>query len=194
MSNEMSRWWTWVVLLLALYIVAPPIVSAQAGSPDTGELAVFGGGTFGMGSHPAVGGSAGKAFSRYAMMVIDAAYQPLGQNALQSSISPSTVRDSHLWDFDFNIHIRVPVNDRWEPYGIAGVGFLWNHASQNLAAPEGNTLAHNLDHFSGSFVTGGGLRYYVRENWGIQPEVKVIVSTRVFTRVSVGVFYDISGF
>ena len=38
---------------------------------------------------------------------------------------------------------------------------------------------------------GGGVRYYVRPNWGIRSECKVTVSSRVFTRVSFGVFYTL---
>jgi opacity protein-like surface antigen len=41
------------------------------------------------------------------------------------------------------------------------------------------------------FSMGGGVRYYVADNWGIRPEVRVFISRRNFTRVSVGVFYDI---
>jgi len=41
------------------------------------------------------------------------------------------------------------------------------------------------------FSTGGGVRYYVADNWGIWPEVRVFISGRNFTRISVGVFYDI---
>ena len=41
------------------------------------------------------------------------------------------------------------------------------------------------------FRTGGGVRYYVKNNWGIRPEVRVFISSRTLTRISVGVFYHI---
>ena len=100
----------------------------------------------------------------------------------------------HLWDFDFSLHIRVPVRERWEPYGIAGVGFLWNHVNQNGLGPQNNNVIYHLDQFNGSFVTGGGLRYYLGENWGVRPQLKVIVSTRIYTQLSIGLFYNSNSF
>ncbi|MCX6630180.1 MAG: hypothetical protein NTW28_21390, partial [Candidatus Solibacter sp.] len=49
-------------------------------------------------------------------------------------------------------------------------------------------VSHYSD-FDFGFHTGAGLRYYVRENWGIRPELKVIVSKQTYTRLSVGIFY-----
>lgn len=47
----------------------------------------------------------------------------------------------------------------------------------------------DMQDFKGEFQTGAGLRYYVGDKWGIRPELKVIISSRTFTAVSMGVFY-----
>ncbi len=191
MSNESTGWRAWGILLAAVCTFAPATVFAQPGSTGVGEVAGFGGGSFGIGSQPVVGGSSGVAFSRYGMALIEASYQPLGHRTLQGWPDASAVRGSYLWDFNFSLHIRVPVKNRWEPYGIAGAGFLWNHVNRNATGPDGNAVVYHLDQFNGSFHTGGGLRYYIGENWGIRPEVKVIVSRQTYVRLSFGVFYTV---
>ena len=194
MSNEIFGWRACQVFLVAICTLVPANLAAQSGDADMGEVAVLGGASFGTGAHPLIGGSTGLSFSKYVIGVIEGSYQPLGQHTLQSWPAQSTVRDSHLWDFDFSLHIRVPVRERWEPYGIAGVGFLWNHVNQNGLGPQNNNVIYHLDQFNGSFVTGGGLRYYLGENWGVRPQLKVIVSTRIYTQLSIGLFYNSNSF
>jgi len=194
MSNDILGWRAWGVLLVAFYMFAPANADAQPGTADMGEVSLLGGGSFGGGAHPAIGGSSGISFSKYVIGLIEASYQPLGQHTLQSWPTPSSVRDSHLWDFDLSLHIRFPIKDRWEPYGIVGVGFLWDHVNQNSIGPSNNPVVYHWDQFNPSFVTGGGLRYYLREDWGIRPQMKVVVSTRIYTQLSIGIFYNSNSF
>ena len=52
-------------------MIVPAILHAQSGTADTGEVAVYGGGTFGSGAHPLIGGSAGVSFSQHLIGLIE---------------------------------------------------------------------------------------------------------------------------
>jgi hypothetical protein len=175
-------------LLLSLYGLAPTALSAQPGATDVGEVSGFGGGSFGLGTHPVVGAASGYAFSRYAMGLLEVSYTALQNDTLRHRDPGMTPQDSHLFDFNFGFHIRVPVRDRWAPYGIVAGGILFD-SFQAVTGPQGALL--KIDDFKFGFHTGGGVRYYIREDWGIRPEFRVIISTRKYTRFSVGVFYNL---
>jgi hypothetical protein len=184
--------WPAARIMTALLLAVPGLM-AQAEDADRGELSVFTGGTFGAGSHGAVGGSAGAAITRYGMLLLEGAYMPLGDHTIQPWPAESTVQRSHLWDIALDTHIRIPVKERWEPYAILGTGILWNTVEQGTVNQQGAATIHKFDQFNGAFHTGGGVRFFIGKNWGIRPEVKAIVTRQTYTRVSVGIFYVTSG-
>ena len=177
------------VFLAAAWTLAIPSATAQSGDSESGEIAAFAGVGFTGASHAAFGGSAGMYFSRHGMALLEASFMPMGTTTIQPWPAPATVRSSHLYDFAVDFHIRVPVRERWEPYAIVGAAVLWNTVSQNSADSNGVAVVHHYDQFNGALHTGGGLRYFVAKNWGIRPEVKVIVSKSIYTRISMGIFY-----
>lgn len=182
------------ILLVAAWALMPPGAQAQSGDSDQGEVSgragvVFGGGASGTGTHAMVAGAAGTAFSRYGIALLETSFMPLGQHTIQGWPAPSTVDRSYLLDFGVDFHIRVPINNRLAPYAIAGTGLLWNMVRQHAVDSNGATVVKHYDQFNGALHTGGGFRYYLGENWGIRPEVKVIVSKQVYTSVSFGIFY-----
>ena len=67
------------------------VASAQAGGLEQGELAVFGGAGMGAGTHGAVGGSAGLAFSRYGMGLFEFSFMPMGNHTIQPWPAPSAL-------------------------------------------------------------------------------------------------------
>ncbi len=176
------------ILLALICAFAPVRLVAQADETDVGEVAAFGGGSFGAGTHPFVGGSMGYAFSRHGMALLEAGYTPMGSEILWRRPDVRSPQNSYLLDCGLSFHIRIPVRERWAPYGILGGGLAFN-SFRAIAGPQGALIG--IEDFKGEFHTGAGLRYYIREYWGIRPEFKVIVSTRVFTRLSVGVFYTL---
>jgi hypothetical protein len=185
--------WMLAGMLLAFCLAARP-VSAQSGDTDAGEIAgrvgaAFGGGSPGMGTQISTGGSSGVAFSRYGMAFIDIGFMPLGQHTIQGWPDRASVNRSYLLDFGVDFHIRVPVRHNLAPYAIAGTGLMWNMVRENATAPSGGPVVNHWNQFNGALHTGGGVRYYVNEKWGIRPEVKVIVSKQIYTSFSVGVFY-----
>ncbi len=191
----------WRILIFACWMfVSPALMPAQSydreGEGD-GEVAFFGGGAFGLGgAHAAVGGSSGVTFSRYAIGVIEAAFSPLGDETLRHRTGPR-VESSRLFDFNFSVHVQVPVRRRWVPYGILGGGMLFDaFRAVPTGAPPGEpghtqppAVAFAVEEFNYAFHTGGGVRYHIREDWGIRPEFRVIVSNRTYTRFTIGFFY-----
>jgi hypothetical protein len=185
--------------MLFCFLALPALSSAQVRDTDFGEVAAFGGGVFGLGTHGAVGASSGVAFSKYGIGLIEAAFSPLGDQTVRHRTGAQP-QSSKLFDFNFSAHIRVPVKRRWEPYGILGAGLLWDKfkvvpvavplTEPGVIPPVQAVVA--VDEFNFGFHTGGGVRYYVREEWGIRPEFKVIVSNRTYTRFTVGIFYNLS--
>ena len=179
-------------LLVAMCLLLPSEAAGQSAETDVGEVAISGGGIAGLGTHPAAAGSTGLALGRYGMLLIETGYSPLGTRTLRPMPSAPSIDASHLYDFDLAVHIRVPVRDRWAPYGILGGGLLWNTFTQNAAGPQGQLIRSSSSTLDFGFETGGGLRYYIRDNWGIRPELKVVVSRQTYTRFSIGVFYVFS--
>ena len=180
---------TAAILLAVVWAACMPTASAQSGETDVGELSGYGGGLFGVGTRFAAGGSAGIALSRYSMVLIDTSYMSLGRHTIQSWPAQSAVRRSNVLDFGVDFHIRIPVRDRWAPYAILGTGLLWNMVQADAADANGAPLVRGYDQFNAALHTGGGVRYYIGRNWGIRPEVKVIVSKQTYTMVTLGLFW-----
>ncbi len=177
-------------LAVALWLLAPAAMLAQSGDADMGEVGFFGGGSFGLGTHPVIGGNSGMAFSRYGMGFIEASYMPAGKHTLRSQPDKESPQDSRLFDFNFSLHIRFPVRERWAPYGIVGAGLILNQY-RAVITPKGALVS--IDDFNFGFHTGAGFRYYIGENWGVRPEFRLIVSNHLYTRLSAGFFYTLPG-
>jgi hypothetical protein len=173
--------------LFAIFVICacllPTTVYGQTES-DNGEVAALGGVTLGAGTQPAVIASAGIGFSKYGMGMFSIGFSPLGQSTIQPWPAHVTVDRSLLYDFGADFHLRIPVGERWAPYGIAGAGLLWNTIRQNTAAG-----GRHFDQFNGALHTGAGVRFYVNKSWGIRPEVKVVVSKQIYTQLMFGFFY-----
>ncbi len=176
------------MVLIVSWGLAPPAASAQAGEADAGEIAALGGTTFVHGVQPAASGSAGVAFSRYGMALFETTFMPLGQSTIQSWPPRSTVDRSYVYNFGVNFHIRIPVTPRWAPYAIVGGGLLWNTVRQHTFDAQGAPLVVRFDQLNGCLNTGAGVRYYVRPNWGIRSEMKVVISKQIYPQMLMGIF------
>lgn len=190
MSSRKCAWPVLGILLVATWVVTPPTAFAQSSDTEVGEVSAYGGGIFGIGTHPLVGGGAGIAFSRYGMFLLDTSFMSLGNNTIQPWPPKATVRRSYQFDFGTDFHIRIPIKENWAPYAIAGVGLLWDMVRQETFDAHGLAVVNHYNQFNGALHTGAGLRYYIRHDWGIRPEFKVIVSKQTYYRMSVGIFYS----
>jgi len=191
MFTYQFRWRAPEIVLSTALAFLPAVASAQRPEGDSGEISAIGGiaGGSGLGVQPTVAGSAGYAFSKWGMALFDTSFIPMGNHTIQSWPAPADVRRSWTLDFGMDIHIRIPVKARWEPYGIAGAGCLWNSLRANAVDLNGLAVERHFSQVNGALHTGGGFRYYVRESWGIRSEVKVIVSKQIYTQMLMGVFY-----
>ena len=193
-----AREMNWKLLIIACWMVVSPALMGAELYDEEGEVSAFGGGAFGLGgTHAAVGASSGTALSRWALAVVEAAFSPLGDQTLRRRTGPR-VEESRLFDLNFSVHIQAPVRRRWAPYGIVGGGVLFDsfRAVPVAAPPDENGLPQTsvalaVNEFNFGFHTGGGVRYYIGEDWGIRPEFKVIVSNRTYTRFTIGFFYKL---
>jgi len=182
--------------LRSLYIVgivfaSVAVLQAQE-HVETSELSTYVGAGIGSGGTNAwVGGSTGVSTSKYFMALIDTSFLPLGTRTLRTGLVGT--RTSHLYDFNFNGEILIPLHYRVRPYALLGAGILWN--TYQIAALNPNGVAY----FSGQsdvkfdFQTGGGVRIFAREDFGFRGEYRFTASTRNFNRVLVGVFYQFGG-
>jgi len=177
--------------MLAVFMPALPGAFAQSGETDVGEMSVSGGFLTGAGTQGSLTGGSGIALSRYGMLLFDTTFLPLGHNSIQFWPAPSTVKTSYAFDFAMDVHVRIPVKEHWEPYAILGTGLIWNVVHQQAVDPRGIAVTSRWDQFNGAFHTGGGLRYFLGSNWGVRPEVKVIISKQTYTCVSFGIFYQV---
>jgi opacity protein-like surface antigen len=182
-----------IIGLGILGLVVNSAALAQPGAPEEGEISAYGGIAAGsLGTHAAMGGNFGRAFSRYCIALIDTSYTPLGGRTLLTYPGVVTAR-SRLYDFNFSMHIRVPVQEKWAPYAIAGGGFLFNTYEKLVTHASGATAFEGKSHGAFGFETGVGARYYITEEWGVRSEARYTISNHNFVRVLGGVFYQFSG-
>jgi len=166
---------------------------AQPGAIDAGEFAAYTGAAFGqIATHAIVGGSSGISFSRYGSVHVETSYVPLGGETLRIYPGITTAR-SALYDFNFAVHIRIPVKERWAPYAILGTALLYNPYSIVTVPSNPPVYLSGQSDTKFGFETGGGLRYYVRRDWGVQGEYRYTISSQNFSRMLVGVFYQFDG-
>ena len=176
-------------IVTAVCWLTPLALQAQAGDSEAGEVAALGGLSAGGGLHPVVSASTGLAFSRHGMGLISVSFIPLGNSTIQDWPARSSIQRSYLYDFGADFHVRIPIGERLSPYAIAGAGVLWNTVRANTFNALGIPIVRGYDQINGGLHTGGGVRYYINKDWGIRPEVKVIVSKHTYVQLMFGFFY-----
>jgi hypothetical protein len=165
---------------------------AHASSDGDGELSAMTGAAAGsMGAHPVVGGSAGVPLSRYAMVLAETSIIPLGDRTLLP-VGPFKVKGSDLFDFNIALRVRIPIK-RWEPYALLGTAVLMNSYLAAAESASGPTRYMGQRHSKFGLETGAGCSYYIQDNWGIRMEYRYTSSSNNFSRILVGVFYQIQG-
>src|SRR5215813_9067101 len=97
--RTMKRNWR-LVSMIGLTLI-PTLLRAQPSDPiQTSEVSTYTGASIGRGgAHAWVGGSTGVSPSKFFMGVIDASFQPLGDNTLRTGLFGTTT--SRLYDFNF---------------------------------------------------------------------------------------------
>jgi opacity protein-like surface antigen len=173
-------------------LLAASCLSAQSGGTDLGEVGAYGGGSFGStGNHAAVGGNIGLALTRYALLLLDTTYAPLGDRTLVHRPGVQA-RSSHLYDFNIGVNVRVPVRQQWEPYAVLAPALLCNRYHVETVQPNGTLTYRGRNDWKFGFEIGGGLRHFLTPNWGIRGEYRYVFAAQNFSRITGGVFYQFS--
>ena len=78
-------------------------------------------------------------------------------------------RNNNALSVDANVHYLFPLRNysRIAPYILGGLGVIDSSAGLNL---------------------GGGLRWKVGSDWGIRPEVKILIKGDTAARISIGIY------
>jgi opacity protein-like surface antigen len=183
-----------VLIIVIGLLTCVPVLLAQTGEPlqETGEVSAYAGvGFSGLGTHPWVGGSTGISPSKYAVALIDVSFMPLNSETLRHNLADVTT--SRLYDFNFTVHVQIPIHHRVTPYGLAGAALLYNTYLIPAVRPGGFAYIAGRSDVKFGFETGGGARYFVGKEWGLRGEYRYTVSTHNFSRILGGVFYQFDG-
>lgn len=131
-----------IILSIVLSLCAPALWAGDLSGKAEGS--VFAGGlkVNNGGNHGIYGGSIGFGISRKATIYGEFSHSPLNAGA-------------DLVDFHGGVKYSLTSRDKWEPYVLVGAGV--------------NRVAGNSDF---GLHVGGGTRYYVGSNWGVQPEIR----------------------
>ena len=181
----------WILPSVLAAIVACGALSPEAFAQETGRIEASGivGLVSGIGTHSLVGGSVAAAARNRILVIGELSYIPLGSD----SVDILGVRsDFSARAISFNIggQYQLRGSGKTTPYVGAGVGFLHSSSSSSVT-----TNFQGFDFTGGSSDTnayisvGGGARYYVKEQWGLRPELMIFAGHQTFARASVGVFY-----
>ena len=164
------------------------------GAASIGGISLSNGG----GNHVHLGSVFGTAVRDRLFVFGELGYAPLTGKTTTTVVDGSPVRISasaRLVDFGGGLQVILTSGEKFETYVIGAVG-----AGRMSASGSSHVPGTNLDVSISSSDTkarlggGAGLRYYVSENWGIRPELRV---DRYFGdqgstafRYTVGVFYQ----
>jgi hypothetical protein len=144
----------------------------------------------GIGTHGALGGSAGAALNERVFAFGEFLYIPLGSSTV-TVLGVNRNVSARAFNFDGGLQYQFRKYGSMVPYGNLGLGFLHSAASTS------NTFSFQGFNFStggssNDFYAnlGGGVRYYVTEQWGFRPELTIFAGSNTFVRIGVGVFYE----
>jgi len=176
------------------YLVVSSALNAQGYYyDDVGEVNTYAGVGLGqIGTHGWVGASSGAQFAKYFRGYIDSSYLPLGGRPLRAY--DGVVNTSRLYDINFTLKVQIPTRHRFTPYGLASSALLLNTYSALRVYPDGTAQYHGYTDSRFGFEVGGGVRYYFGDDWGGMGEYRYTFSTRNFSRVGTGVFYEFHGY
>jgi hypothetical protein len=187
--SERDRRFLWVVLRFAAAAsIAVTSLWAQQGESDVGEASVSTGLAFGAtGTKVLVSGAVGISLDRYVVLMVGGTYIPMGDDTFVP-VSGLVAHASGLYDFTIDLQFRIPLRSKWEPYGIIAPALLYNHYQRLRIHPNGTAYYFGVGDVRGGAEVGGGVRYYLREYWGLKGEFRATISSRNFGSLSVGVF------
>lgn len=144
----------------------------------------------GIGTHVAVGGSAGAALNERVLVFGEFLYIPLGSSTT-TVLGVNRGVSARAYNFDGGLQYQFRKYGSLVPYAGVGMGLL--HSSASIS----NSFSFQGFNFSTGGTSndfyvnlGGGARYYVTEQWGFRPEFTIFAGPNTFVRIGAGVFYQ----
>ena len=172
-------------VMIAL-VVAMSVASYGQGPMEvTGNAGVVGG----IGSHASLGGSIGAPLTDRLILSGDFFYIPMGSNSVTVGTA-TTSSSASAFNFNGNLQYQFAPTHSVVPYAGAGIGFLRSSAEVSTNNPLPNTIRVSASSTDAYFNFGGGLRYYVKPNWGFRPEFMFFAGSNTFVRFAGGIFYQ----
>jgi len=144
----------------------------------------------GIGTHGAFGGSVGAALNEHVLVFGEFLYIPLGSSTV-SVLGVNRNVSARAFNFDGGLQYQFRKYGSMVPYAGVGLGLLHSAASiSNSFSFQG--LNFSTGGSSNDFYAnlGGGVRYYVTEQWGVRPEFTIFAGSNTFVRIGAGVFYE----
>ena len=152
----------------------------------TGNAGVVGG----IGSHASLGGSIAAPLTDRLILSGDLFYIPMGSSSV--TVGTATTNSSaSAFNFNGNLQYQFTQTHSVLPYAGAGIGFLRTSAEVSTNNPLPNTIRVKASSTDAYFNFGGGLRYYVKSNWGFRPETTCFSPVPTpSVRFAGGIFYQ----
>src|SRR5215831_4924748 len=144
----------------------------------------------GIGTHGAFGGSVGAALNERVLVFGEFLYIPLGSSTV-TILGVNRSVSARAYNFDGGLQYQFRKYGSMVPYAGVGLGLLHSAASiSNSFSFQG--LNFSTGGSSNDFYAnlGGGVRYYVTEQWGVRPESTIFAGPNSFVRIGAGVFYQ----
>jgi hypothetical protein len=144
----------------------------------------------GIGTHVAVGGSVAGALNERVLVYGEFLYIPLGSSTV-NILGVNRDVSARAFNLDGGLQYQFRKYGSMVPYAGVGLGLLHSSASiPNNFSFQG--LNFSTGGSSNDFYVnlGGGVRYYVTEQWGVRPEFTIFAGPNTFVRIGAGVFYQ----
>lgn len=177
----------WLLAAILAGMPGAATLDAQDNALTRGEseVTVFAGLADGEGTF---GGAFGKAVTDRIFVLGEMSYIAGGSSSSISSVGQYEASANALnfnGTLQYNFTNVFKDKSKFVPYAAAGLGI-----TRVSASASGPGFSSSASDSSFLFNFGGGLRYYVKPNWGLRPELMVFAGNGSYARFAIGLFYQ----
>jgi hypothetical protein len=146
----------------------------------------------GIGTHASFAGSVGTALTDRIFVLGELGYVPLGGASVGTSGTGGGISidaGGKVFTFMGGVQYQFKEKNAFVPYAGLGLGLVhYSFSSSQTVSGQTTTIDASSSNFYVNF--GGGGRYYMKDRWGIKPELMIFAGDDSFFRFSVGLFYQ----
>lgn len=148
-----------VVCILFLLICGTGLAGDRGLAEVSGSLGLTSASGYYDGNHLNAGGAFGFNLGRIAHLFGEVNYMPMGKVSYYGYEA-----ESKIMNYGGGLHLRIPVNEKVEPYGLLSFGL---GQFKDKISYLGDSTQNNA-----YFGLGGGARIFLGKNWGVRPEIR----------------------